>query len=125
VATTTIPELNSVCSRSARQPIDALRDQRQLRRLPISDDLDSVACFAAVDMLNRGAWQPSFVLDPQLCPGRTPAYAVGDTLEQVVDIAWVANVLAGPSTLPVGVATSTIQDSRGGLRSLVVVVLCR
>ena len=122
---TTPAEGNSPCSLVDRQPIDILRDQRQLHRLAISDTFDSVACYAVMDMLSRGDWKPSFDIDPALCPGRRPTFAVADTVQLVIDIAWVADVLAGPYELPVGVATSTRPNSAGGLRSLAVVVLCR
>lgn len=123
--TATLSELHAACSRVAREPIDALRDQRQLHRLAISDTFDTVACYAAVDMVNRSDWKPSFEIDPALCPGKQPAYAVADTLQQVVEIAWVSDVLAGPYDLPIGVATTTRVNSAGGWRSLAVVVFCR
>ena len=122
---TTLAAANSPCSLVDREPIDILRDQRQLHRLAISDTFDSVACYAVMDMLTRGDWKPSFDIDPALCPGRRPTFAVADTVQLVIDIAWVSDVLAGPYELSVGVATSTRPNSAGGLRSLAVVVLCR
>lgn len=121
----TLSEPNTACSRVAREPIDALRDQKQLHRLAISDTFDTVACYAAVDMVNRSDWKPGFELDPALCPGKQPVYAVADTLQQVVEIAWVSDVLAGPYDLPIGVATTTRMNSAGGWRSLAVVVFCK
>ena len=80
---------------------------------------------AAVDMMNRSAWAPGFDLDPALCPGKEPTYAVADTVQQVVEIAWVSDLLASQYDRPVGVATATAINSAGGLRSLAVLVFCR
>jgi hypothetical protein len=93
--------------------------------LPIDDHFDGVACLVALDLLARGAWRPSFDLDPATCPQGQFTFAVADTVQEVVDMPWVSELIAGPRVLPVGIAVASNQPTSGAPRTIAVLVMCR
>ncbi len=127
VTTTTAPlaEIGMACSRTGRTPLERLRASRGRGPLTVSDDMDNVACYVAGDLSARGAWWPSFALDPNLCPGKETTFAVADTVDQLIEIAWVSNIIASDSSSPIGLATKFTSGSNGSGRLLAVLIVCK
>lgn len=87
--------------------------------------MDNVACYLAGDLSARGAWRPLGQLDPNLCPGKETTFAVADTVDRLIEIAWVSNIIASDTNGPIGLATKTSTGSNGSGRSLAVLIVCK